>query len=224
MKIINWNVGRPTIAKGEKILQKLKELNGDIVILTETNASINLGTDYQLVSTPALPDGHDTFKYSVAKKENRSSIWSKYPILRTYPTCDEFTSVCADIETPFGVLTVYATIIGVDGGNKMFFNRDLNGQLSDFERLFPEKQVCLVGDFNITFTGRRYPSELTREKMNDMFETYSLNNLTSSIDGCVDHIALGKEFLIAKHVKNGEVWNEDKSISDHFGVSISITV
>jgi hypothetical protein len=40
MKIINWNVGRPSKSKDEKNLEKLNELDADIIILTETNSSI----------------------------------------------------------------------------------------------------------------------------------------------------------------------------------------
>ncbi len=46
MKIINWNVGRPSTNKVKSITEKLMELNADIVLLTETNSIIELGSVY----------------------------------------------------------------------------------------------------------------------------------------------------------------------------------
>jgi endonuclease/exonuclease/phosphatase family metal-dependent hydrolase len=45
-----------------------------------------------------------------------------------------------------------------------------------------------------------------------------LQNLTSEIDGNIDHIAISKSFR-----KTAEcAWNLDKTLSDHIGVSVSV--
>ena len=218
LKIINWNVGRPTKNKCNKILDKLNELGGDIVILTETNSSINLKS-YDLVSTDLLPKQLDGVPYKDG--ENRVSIWTKFPATPSQKTFNGFTSVCTDIPTPFGLLTVYGTIIGIFGGTKPPFHQDLQSQLLDFDRIFPGKKVCLVGDYNIIFSGQAYPSHLARETLNDVFQKFALTNLTATISDCVDHIALSDSFIKNKKV-NIDTWNLDKVLSDHIGISVTL--
>ena len=220
MKIINWNVGRPTKNRGKQILDKLNELDGDILVLTETNSIVTPPANYNLVSTKFLPTNFDGVIY--ADGENRTSIWTKFPVAKAYKTFDDVTSVCADISTPFGLLTIYATIIGVFGGKGQRFQDDLQGQLQDFDNLFSNKQVCLIGDYNVTFTGFVYPSYLARQTLNSVFEKFVLTNLTSSISDSVDHIAISNDFIKSKKIKL-DSWNLDKSLSDHIGVSITLT-
>ena len=220
MKIINWNVGRPTANKSRQITDKLNQLDGDILILTETNSTIIPLGNYHHISTDLLPNNYDGINYNV--NENRTSIFSKYPITKTYKTFDNFTSLCADIETSFGSLTIYATIIGVFGGKGNRFDEDLQHHISDFEKLLNDKQVCIVGDYNITFNGFVYPSHLTRQTMNSMFDKFHLNNLTASLDNCVDHISISKKFLKNKKVQIDDIWNADKTLSDHIGTAITL--
>ncbi|MEZ4935964.1 MAG: hypothetical protein R2799_00060 [Crocinitomicaceae bacterium] len=153
MKIATWNLERLIKNKNEAVLAKIKEIDADIFVLTETNSTISL-EDYNSVCTETLSKGQDGIAYK--ERENRESIWTKYPILKSYETYDRFTSVCADIETPLGVLTVYGTIIGVFANKQPRFDEDLFGQIEDFNRIFPGKQVCIIGDLNIMFSGFAY--------------------------------------------------------------------
>ena len=219
MKIINWNVGRPTKNKGERILEELNKRDADILILTETNSNIKPQGEYHEVSTARLKRITDGVPYKDG--EIRTSIWTKYPVIKCYPTYNDNTSVCADIKTESGVLTVYATIIGIFGGTKPPFKKDLESQLNDFDRLFPGKQVCIVGDYNITFSGHPYPSLSARQTLNDVFQKFNITNLTCGIVDSVDHIAISSDFKGNKRVAL-EVWNEDKNLSDHIGVSITL--
>ena len=141
---------------------------------------------------------------------------------KRYSTYNDKTSVCADIKTESGVLTVYATIIGILGGTKPPFKEDLQSQLQDFNRLFPGKQVCIVGDYNITFTGRVYPSRLAREALNNVFEKFKLTNLTASTTGWVDHIAISGGFIGNKKVSFQNL-NKKDELSDHIGVCATIS-
>ena len=220
MKIINWNVGRPSENKGELILERLNKLDADIIILTETNTSIVPQGKYHPVSTKTLTKGFDGIDYK--EGEIRTSIWTKYPVGKRYSTYNDKTSVCADIKTESGVLTVYATIIGILGGTKPPFKEDLQSQLQDFNRLFPGKQVCIVGDYNITFTGRVYPSRLAREALNNVFEKFKLTNLTASTTGWVDHIAISGGFIGNKKVSFQNL-NKKDELSDHIGVCATIS-
>lgn len=220
MKIINWNVGRPSKTKGEKILEEINKHDADIIILTETNSSITPKGKYHEVSTAHLDKITDGVPYK--EGEIRTSIWTKYPVGERYATYNDKTSVCPDLKTESGILTVYATIIGIFGGNKPPFEEDLESQLKDFERLFLGKHVCVVGDYNITFTGRAYPSLSARATLNDVFQKFKLKNLTASMTNWVDHIAISNDFMGNKKV-TFEIWNEDKKLSDHIGFCATIT-
>ena len=220
MKIINWNVGRPTLIKSRQIIDKLIQIDGDIIILTETNSNIILPTNYHCISTDLLPNNHDGINYNA--KEKRTSVFSKYPIKNTYKTFDKFTSLCADIETPFGLLTIYATIIGVFGGKGSRFDEDLKHHLFDFDILLPNKHVCIIGDYNIMFNGFKYPSKSARNKMNNVFDKFHLSNLTASLDFCVDHISISNGYIKNKKVHVDDIWNIDKTLSDHIGTSITL--
>ena len=150
MKILTWNIERPK-KENQLILDKLAEYNADIVVLTETNVIINPGKKYISIASESLTKGHDSINYHAG--ENRTTIWTKYRIGKHHKTYDNYTSVCAQIETPHGPLNVYATIIGVFGGMGERFKTDLENQLLDYETLSSENSLCIVGDLNVTFSG-----------------------------------------------------------------------
>lgn len=218
MKILTWNLERPK-KSDELVLAKISEFNADILILTETNSLINPGKEYAFVATKTLEKGFDGVNYQSG--ENRTTIWTKFKINKQCKTSDKYTSVCADIETPNGLLRVYGTIIGVFGGIGERFTLDLEYQLSDFEHLCVENFFCIGGDFNVTFSGRAYPSYDARNKLNATFEKLNLQNVTSEIENNVDHIVLSKIFLENKKISI-ETWNHDKKLSDHIGICITL--
>jgi exonuclease III len=219
MKIATWNLQRLEKRKNQLILDKLVDINADILVLTETNSIIQLDT-YNCVSTDPLPTNFENIKYEVG--ENRVSILTKYKATTKHNTFDSYTTVCADIETPFGLLTVYGSIIGVFANQQPRFDNDFNGQLADFEKIFPGKQVCFAGDLNVTFSGRPWPSKKARQTLVDAFINYGLKNTTAHIDDTVDHIVLSKDFLDGKHFEI-EHWNTDKKLSDHVGYLLTLT-
>lgn len=218
MKILTWNIERPKIAN-QLILDKLAEYNADILILTETNVIINPGNEYISIASETLTKDHDGINYQAG--ENRTTIWTKYNTSAYHITYDNYTSVCAQIETPHGSLNIYATIIGVFGGIGERFKTDLEKQLLDFEILSSEKSLCIVGDLNVTFSGRVYPSHDARNKLNNAFEKLKLTNLTTDIGNNVDHIVLSKDFIQNKKVTIA-TWNHDKILSDHIGICLTI--
>lgn len=218
MKILTWNLERPKKANQE-ILNKLAEYNADIVVLTETNTIINPGKEYSPIETETLIKGYDGINYHLG--ENRTTIWTKYKIVEEHKTFDSYTAVCAQIETQNGSLNVYATIIGVFGGIGERFKSDLENQLLDFEKLSSENPLCIIGDLNVTFSGRVYPSHDARNKLNDAFEKLKLTNVTAAIENNVDHIVVSKDFIQNKKVTI-ETWNHDKKLSDHIGICLTI--
>jgi exonuclease III len=218
MKILTWNIERPKKAN-QIILDKLAEYNADIVVLTETNVVMSLGNEYSFIASATLPKGYDGIAYQTG--ENRTTIWTKYKFVLQHSTYDDYTAVCAQIAKPIGLLNVYGTIIGVFGGMGERFKNDLENQLLDFEHLSSEKSFCIIGDLNVTFSGRVYPSHDARNKLNAAFEKLNLVNLTAEIDNNVDHIVLSKDFLQNKKVSI-ETWNHDKVLSDHIGICLTI--
>ncbi len=218
MKILTWNIERPQKAN-QLIIGKLTHYNADIVILTETNSIINLGKEYTAIQTDPLTKDHDGIAYHSG--ENRTTIWTKYKIGVKHNTYDNYTSVCAQLETPQSSLNVYATIMGVFGGLGERFKSDLENQLLDFDKLSSSELLCIVGDLNVTFSGRVYPSHEARNKLKAAFEKLNLINLTAEIENNVDHIVLSKDFIKNKIVKI-ETWNHDKLLSDHIGICLTI--
>jgi len=219
MKILTWNIERlKSAAKKGLILQVLRSFDADLVILTETHEAINL-PGYYKASTSLLPALHDGIKYKDG--ENRVTIWSKYPISEKLVTSDQHTSVCAEVETPLGVLRMYGTIIGVFGGKGHRFHNDLLAQLKDIRHLLTSENSCIVGDLNTTFTGYVYPSHAARHALEVEFEEQGLINLTASIPDNVDHIIITKKF-IGDRVVDLNIFNEDKSLSDHIGICVEI--
>jgi exonuclease III len=219
MRIATWNLERLIKKKNQQILEKLDEINADILVLTETSSKIQL-ENYNLISTEPLPNFFDNIKYD--NGENRVSIFTKYKILTQYKTFDNYTTVCADIETPNGRLTVYGSIIGVLGNRQPRFDNDLNGHLTDFEKIISSNMVCIAGDLNVMFSGRPWPSKRAKDTLLNAFDKYNLTNTTSQIDANVDHIILSNEFLRDKNI-HIETWNIDKTLSDHVGHVLNLT-
>ena len=219
MKIATWNLERLEKRKNQLILDKLNAINADILVLTETNSIIQLD-NYNCISTTLLPTNFDNIKYKVG--ENRATILTKYKTTTQYKTFDTYTAVCTDIETPFGVLTVYGSIIGVFANRQPRFDNDLNGQLSDFNKIFPGRQVCFAGDLNVTFSGRPWPSKKARQTLVDAFQNFGLTNTTENITDSVDHIVLSSTFIQNKELEI-YTWNEDKKLSDHVGHMLTLT-
>jgi len=213
MRIATWNLQRLEKRRNQHILEKIAELDADILVLTETNTEIK-NNDYNFVSTAVLPTFFDNINYNDG--EIRVSILTKYNIITQHQTFDKYTSICADLETPIGLLTVYGSIIGVFANRQPRFNNDLNGQLADFEKIFPGRTICLSGDLNITFSGRPWPSNNARQTLNKAFNIYGLTNATAKIADTVDHIILSNTVLENKNVSI-ETWNTDKKLSDHVG-------
>lgn len=219
MRIATWNLQRLDKNKNQLIIDKLVEIDADILILTETNTTIQLD-NYYSIPTDILPTDFDGIKYKTG--EIRVSILTKYKATTQHKTFDNFTSICTDLETPYGLLTVYGSIIGVFANRQPRFDNDLYGQLADFEKIFPERQVCLAGDLNVTFSGRPWPSQKARQTLMNAFNKHGLNNTTANITDTVDHIVLSIDFLENKHL-GIDTWNTDKKLSDHVGHLLTLT-
>ena len=223
MKIATWNIERLTKSgkKSKEIISFLRELNADILVLTETNDFIELGPDYSVQHTSFLQDK----MYKVG--ERRVSIFSQFPFSdKKLKTFNSETALCVSIKTSLGELTVYGTILGVLGNKGNQFKDDLEKQLLDFENINKEaKNFCIIGDLNISFSDNYYFTKDGRKKLNSSFEKHQMKNYTADLKHNIDHIILTEKF-VGKHKVVTSYWNETENkqtrLSDHKGVMIEI--
>ncbi len=221
MKIATWNVERPngsSQTRNAKVVGTLKEVDADILILTETNSIIHPGEAYTPFATGSLVLLNEPY---YKEGENRTTIWSKYPANRYMETYDGMTSICVGIKTPTGDLNVYGTVIGIHGNRRESFDADLNKQIADWKRICGIGNICIAGDFNISFGDNYYYTKDGRQKINSSFNELKVENLTQNIPENIDHIAISSSYL--KSLKQAtHVWNEDKKLSDHIGVCVTL--
>ena len=217
MKIATWNVGRPakTGERNALLIETLDQVNADILILTETNESLNIGGSYHRFTTNILTDHY----YN--EGERRTIIYSRYPVKQHFETFSGDTSICVEAETPQGNLIVYGTVIGSHGNRNASFNEDLNRHLSDFEKIYQAGAFCISGDFNTSFCDNYYNMQYGRTKLKTAFDKFQLTNLTADLPGNIDHIVVSNYFMENK-MFDIDVWNQDKKLSDHIGVLVTI--
>lgn len=220
MKILSWNIERPKIHQKEKI-GFIKELilseNPDIIFLTETNLCLDFGAEYFSIHSKELPDFHDGQKYN--EKENRVSIFSKYPFLETIKTYDEYTAICGKIKAEDEETMLYGSIIGCFGGRDLFFENDLKNQKNEIQNL--KGNICFSGDFNISFSGWKYPNKKIIEETKAFFENENLKILTEENEDCAIHIVMDNDFINHKILKSKMI-KIDRKISDHNAVICEI--
>ncbi len=213
MKIATWNVERLKKKKYlPEILSEIEKIDADILILTETDSQI-LPENY-LYKTETKPL---ILVNSLAKiTENRVTIFSKFPIVVVFETYDHFATCSAEIETPFGKLVVYGTIVGVLGNRSQQFIPDLKKQMMDLQK-FSDKSICFVGDFNCSFSDNYYFTNEGRNLFNEHFKSLNLKNITAKIPENIDHIVISEKFIERFKIKISE-FNLDKKLSDHKGI------
>ena len=224
MKIINFNIERLLIlSKLKPVIELIKSYDADIIVLTETNSTlVDLSENYFAQHSKPLSKNQDNVNF-YREGENRVSIYSKYPIKRRIQTTDEFTSLAVELETTFGKLIVYGTIIGIFGysRDKDRFVKDFNEQELDFNKIFANENVCLVGDLNISLSGWIYPSKEYRENLNNIINQFDLDKSTGNLDDNIDHILISKKFVKNREIQI-EPFNVDKKLSDHIGICLTV--
>ena len=219
LRIATWNVERPTrfLKRVTEINAVLKNLGADIIILTETNDCISPGEGYSVCSTPPLAPDHDEDYYK--QGERRVSIYSVFPVKAQLPITNSH-SVCALIDTPGGQLAVYGCIIGIHGRGEGF-DLDLKEQIADLSQITRQQKVCYAGDFNLSFCDNYYTKKAAKVLLEEAFSKYGIKNLTADIQMNIDHIAMSESILPGVSVQYN-CWNEDKSLSDHKGIMVTL--
>ncbi|HUH74179.1 MAG TPA: endonuclease/exonuclease/phosphatase family protein [Chitinophagales bacterium] len=204
-KISTWNLERPksNTKKTKLAINKILEEDSDIIVLTETSNAVNLSSNY--------PYSLSTESYDRTPTEQWVTIWSKWPIIRQLRTIDSKRTICGIIESAFGNIILYGTIIpyhmaGVSGtryGNLNykaweFHEIDLHAQSENWSELLKNNEglpLIIAGDFNQTrFNNIGYGTKRVREILNQ-----NLQNLELS---CVTEIDFSENYLSKDPKKN----------------------
>lgn len=223
MKIATWNVERLKHRKSlDEIIKTCNNINADILILTENDEAIT--PDYNYCSHTDTPEplkvDHYDSPITYKSSEHRVSIYTNYKIVRQHDTYDKFTSLCLELETEKGNLLVYGTIIGIIGNRDSSYEKDLIKQTEDFRRFTDEGyNICISGDYNCSFSDNYYFTNKGRDTICETFSDCNIELLTYDCPSCINHIAISKKF-IGKSTPHICEWNEDKSLSDHKGISV----
>lgn len=221
MKIATWNVERLKHHRllGE-ILTACEDIRADILVLTETDRRIMP----EFRCSCHTPPMSESTPVAYSKTENRVSIYTNYPVVRQYPTYDDRTALCVELETENGNLIIYATIIGVYGNRHASYIFDLKSQIEDIRSLISTgTAVCICGDYNCSFADNYYFTKEGRNIMQSLFSERNIKLLTASQLECIDHIAISSSF-VGNALFTVEEWNLDKRLSDHKGIAVSINV
>jgi len=217
MRIATWNVERLK-HNPQDIQSACKGLNADIIVLTETDERINLPYK-QCVSTQSLAGITEPVAYK--ETEKRVAIYTDYNCVRRYETYDARTAVCAELETEYGNLLVYGTIMGITGNRSASYLPDVEKQMEDIRKLSDDHNICVIGDYNCSFADGYYFTKAGQDLLNRSFQECSLSVLTAGQQECIDHIAVSTRFLRdARYTV--EEWNSDKRLSDHKGILVDI--
>lgn len=237
-RIATWNLERPRQngwVKNQRRLDRIREIDADIWVLTETNAAIDLKPDYQSVASVPYQE-HQA-------GENLATLWSRWKILRSIPTFDETCAVCAEVESPFGLMIVYGTVItwandkGISGTAKKWeeHRRSIQQHHEDWLRIqkqHPEHLMCIAGDFNQSRDGSGwYEDKQSVEMVSAALHDLSLVCVTEQnfqktglSRSTIDHICLSERLVPYKTSVNA--WEgetpERGRMSDHNGVLVDL--
>jgi len=220
MKIATWNIDRLKAKKNiPAITEIIKGINADILILTEFNNLLELPFYEHKIETIPLPRR----PYNYAETERRVAIFSHFPINKTYKSYDAETSCCAEIETDYGKLIIYGTIVGITGYTDANFKSDLKNQIEDIKSLSQLGNLCYTGDLNTSFCDNFYFTHFGRDNFNDCFKQNNLKNITENIPNTIDHIVVNKAFMTNFEIEITE-WNVDLKLSDHKGICVNFKI
>ena len=86
-KISTWNIDRPSpkTKKTGLVIEKILEVNSDIIVLTETSSAVDLSSIY--------PYTISTEPYERTPTEQWVTIWSKWQIIEQLKTVDNKRTV-----------------------------------------------------------------------------------------------------------------------------------
>ena len=216
MKIATWNLERPktTSSKLGEITSKLRQLDADLYVLTETNDCINLSSNFYYYHSEILPAAY------YKSGERRITIISKFPAEEILSVYNAQTCLAITFQSPLGRLIAYGTITGIFGNRRANFLSELDLQIQDWINLNNDN-LLIAGDLNMSFSDNYYFTNLGRQKFVNTFKKLNLINLTENVPQNIDHIIISRKIMMSKSY-TVETWNLDKRLSDHIGLCVEI--
>lgn len=237
-RMATWNLERPKQngwIKNQRRLDQILDIDADVWVLTETNAAIALGRDYESAASCA-PEYYEA-------GENLATIWSRWKIWSCIPTFDPTYAVCAEVDSPFGAMLVYGTVIpyanekGISGTAKRWeeHRHSIRQHHQDWLRIqkqYPNHLLCVAGDFNQSRDGSGwYEEKESVGLLSAALDDLSLDCVTEEnmmerglSRATVDHICLSKRLV--PHLVNVGAWEgttlEKGKMSDHNGVFVDM--
>lgn len=241
MKIATWNLERPKpqdIDLNAARLEKIRQIDADIWIFTETHEAMDLSATHHGAATTPSPR-------KPRPGESCATIWSRWPILQTIPTTAPTEAVCVEVAHPQGSLLVYGSIIayhgykGPDGTSPAWHEhyRYIQWHGEDWLRLrkdYPKHRLITGGDYNQSRDGSGwYGNPTGRDMLSAALHAAGLTCVTEEnfrasgklqTRGNVDHLCVDTAW--ARQVISVSPWEAGvlgtQQLSDHNGVMVEI--
>lgn len=240
IRIATWNLERPSQngwRKNQRRLDKIDEINADLWILTETNSAIALKEQgYTAIESLPIQGYHKA-------GEHLSTIWSRWQVNRCLDTFDVTVAVCAEVDSPFGAMIVYGTVItyandkGLSGTSKRWeeHRKSIDQHYQDWKRIkqqYPHHLLCIAGDFNQSRDGSGWYEDQESVKMlTSALQSLEITCVTEKdmrtqglSKALVDHICLSD--ALSSSVVGVGAWEgttaEREKMSDHNGIFVEL--
>ncbi len=223
---IDWAKSKTRKAKIEAALV---ELDADILILTE---AVRLGLPFYpyVFHTSPISQNEEYDELEYAKILNnetgyRVMIYSKYPAIKDHEVTHAMTSVCPELETELGKLTIYATIVGTQYNKPPWAEKELANCIADCRKISEQtKNLCLAGDLNTSFIAseKLQISKTITEQLEALCTECDLDLTTAGIKNNIDHIFLPSGWT-AKLNGEPRIFVEKHILSDHQGIVVTLS-
>lgn len=241
MRIVNWNVERPSIGSPKNATRAnyLLGLNPDIVLLTETSIGLDLGANFTGFFTRPSPR-------KPREGEAVAAVWFRndlFMILGEIEAAEPREAVCVEVEFRGVRYLVYGSIIpyhgykGPDGSSRQWVEhkKAIEWHRNDWMRLkekFPNHELIAGGDYNQNRDGvGKYGTIEVRNLLSDAMADAGLACVTEAdfvaTHGLsrrnIDHLCLSEK--LAARVIGVQPWEgtiDGVRLSDHNGITIDL--
>jgi endonuclease/exonuclease/phosphatase family metal-dependent hydrolase len=240
-RLATWNLERPARRSWKKvpaILEILGSVGADVYVLTESRASLSLGSGYSAIHAPSHPIRRPDLD------ERWVSVWSRWPARRLTVRPTPWAAA-ALLDTPAGPVVVYGTVLpyrdeptanGARASVWTRFAEELEQQAQDWvtiRRLDSKVPLVVAGDFNQSLDGSGwYESAESKAQLRDALRQAGLVCVTTEdvvVSGklrshhLIDHVCASAPLVAAGDVSCWEpVGADGKALSDHPGVAVNL--
>ncbi len=235
LRIATWNLERVSLRswlKLPRLLQQIRAVDADVLVLTESRAGLPLAAAYPHVAhaPPHLTRRPDD-------DERWVSIWSRYLLTDAGIQPSARGTVAAVVHSPIGEVAVYGTVVPwsherePDGSLRLWavHQAELDRQAEEWRALGSRYDaVCVAGDFNQSWRTPGYGTHQLRARHRAAVAEAGLRCLTEDVvvDGLpvIDHILVTDTWSRISGARVGPTWGrrspDGVEMTDHSGVSV----